>query len=65
MKYGRPAILDDLCVVHIWHEISKTNYKQLEENKNIYNHILKENGIKNFHTGRILYNESDVIEFEV
>jgi len=63
LKYHRPVILNNICVIHIWHNIKDHNYKQLNENKKIYDSLLKKHGIDNFHIGRLLYNESNVIEF--
>lgn len=63
MKYGKPAILEELCVIHVWHEIAKEKYEQLEKNKKIFDRLLKENRIEKFHIGRILYNKDDVVEF--
>ena len=63
MQYGRPALLNNISVVHIWHRISKDNYNQLSENKTMFDQILRKNGIKCFHVGRLLYDEDHVIDY--
>ena len=63
IQYGRPALLNNISVVHIWHKISKDNYNQLSENKTIFDQILRKNGIKCFHVGRLLYDEDHVIDY--
>ena len=63
MKYGRPLILNEISVVHIWHEINKKNYLELIENKKKFDLLLKKHGVKVFHVGRILYKEDNVIEW--
>lgn len=63
LKYGRPALLNGISVVHIWHRISEKNYRELEKNRKLYNVLLQDNGIRIFHVGRLLYNEPDVIEY--
>ena len=64
MKYQRPVLLNEICVIHIWHRIKEQNYVQLSENRKIYDNLLKKYGVKKFHTGRLLYNENKVVEFE-
>lgn len=63
MKYGRPLILNGISVIHVWHEINKKNYLELNANKNKFDLLLKNNGVKIFHVGRILYEEENVIEW--
>lgn len=50
-------------MVHVWHTIGKEDYVNLSNNKLVYNEKLRQYGIKVFHTGRLLYNEDDVIEY--
>lgn len=45
------------------HRISKDNYNQLSENKTMFDQILRKNGIKCFHVGRLLYDEDHVIDY--
>lgn len=56
-------MLDNIEVVHVWHTIGKEDYVNLSNNKLVYNEKLRQYGIKVFHTGRLLYNEDDVIEY--
>jgi glycosyltransferase involved in cell wall biosynthesis len=64
MKFGRPLILKELSVVHVWHNIKEKNYIELEANKKKFEDILNKNKVKVFHVGRILYEEDDVIEWK-
>lgn len=63
MRYGRPLVLKDLSVVHVWHNIKEKNYLELEANKKKFEAILADNNVKVFHVGRILYEEDNVIEW--
>lgn len=63
IEEGAPLVLDNIEVVHVWHKIGKEDYENLSKNKLVYNEKLKQYGIKVFHTGRLLYNEADVIEY--
>ena len=62
INYGLPKILHEIEVIHISHPIKKTNYAELEKNKLIFNEKLKKYGIKIFHIGRLMYEESDILE---
>lgn len=62
LKYGRPKVLSEIKVVHISHLIKETNYIELEKNKLIFEQKLKQQGIKMFHVGRLMYEEEDVLE---
>lgn len=64
IKFGRPLILKELSVVHVWHNIKEKNYIELEANKKKFEDILNKNKVKVFHVGRILYEEDDVIEWK-
>ena len=63
LNYGKPALLNDISVVHIWHQISPQNYRQMTKNKEIFNEKLRQLGIKTFHVGRLLYDEEKIIEY--
>ncbi len=63
IEEGSPFLLDNIEVVHVWHTIGKEDYVNLSNNKLVYNEKLRQYGIKVFHTGRLLYNEDDVIEY--
>lgn len=63
LNFGRPVLLNDISVIHIWHEINLNNYNQLYENQKRFQMLLREKNIECFHMGRILYNEKDVLEF--
>ena len=63
IEEGAPLVLNNIEVVHVWHKIGKEDYENLSKNKLVYNEKLKQYGIKVFHTGRLLYNEADVIEY--
>ena len=63
MKYGNPVILNDITVYHIWHEIFQHNYTELEKNNSIFQKELSSNNIKEFHIGRLLYNEGNIVEY--
>lgn len=63
MKYGNPFLMNDIQVYHIWHEISENNYVQLENNTKAYKEMLKQYNIREFHIGRLLYNENNIIEY--
>lgn len=62
LKYGLPKILQKIEVAHISHPIKETNYIELEKNKLIFDKKLKKYGIKVFHIGRLMYEESDILE---
>lgn len=63
LNFGRPVLLTDISVVHIWHKISNDNYTELEHNRIKFNELLKKLGVSSFHVGRLLYDEDNVIEF--
>lgn len=63
INYGRPALLNEITVVHVWHKISENSYAQQENNRRQFQAMLIDNGIVAFHVGRLLYNESEVIEY--
>lgn len=63
ITYGRPALLNEISVVHIWHKIGESSYAQQENNRRQFQARLTKNGVAVFHVGRLLYNESDVIEY--
>jgi glycosyltransferase involved in cell wall biosynthesis len=63
LKFGEPVRLDDIHVIHIWHEIQSDYYVQLNENKRIFNSVLKKQGIKSFHIGSLLYGDGVIIEY--
>lgn len=63
LRYGRPAILKQITVAHVWHRILDINYEQLERNSCIYKEKLKDLGITFFHVGRLMYEEKDIIEY--
>lgn len=62
INYGLPKILHEIEVVHISHPIKRSNYNELEKNKLIFDEKLKKYGIKVFHIGRLMYEESDILE---
>ena len=61
--YGRPTLLTEIEVVHITHRISKANLNELSLNRQKFDYYLKSKGIKEFHVGRLLYCEPNVIEY--
>lgn len=61
--YGRPVLLTEIVVVHINHRISKANLYELSMNRQKFYNYLKAKGIKEFHVGRLLYCEPNVIEY--
>lgn len=61
--YGRPVLLSDIAVVHINHQISKGNFFELSRNRKKFYEFLKSRGIKEFHVGRLLYCEPNVIDY--
>lgn len=63
VAYGRPMLLSDIAVVHINHQISKENYSELSRNRNMFYNYLNSKGIKEFHVGRLLYCEPNVIDY--
>lgn len=63
LKSGRPQILKDISVIHVWHRISEHNYNQLNNNKLLYDQKLAQHKIKCFHIGRLMYGENPVIDY--
>ncbi|WP_302759817.1 glycosyltransferase family 2 protein [Blautia sp.] len=62
LMYGRPKVMDQITVIHIWHAINEKNYVQLEMNRILYEKTIKELGIKCFHVGRLMYEEEGIID---
>lgn len=61
---GVPLRLDSISVLHIWHEIKETNLEELKENKLILKRKYQQMHIKEFHIGRLLYEENtEIIEY--
>jgi glycosyltransferase involved in cell wall biosynthesis len=60
LKFGKPILLSNIEVIHISHLLNEINYNELNANREKLSEILKTKGIKEFHTGRLMYDEDDV-----
>ena len=60
--FGVPALLSNIEAVHIHHKISPKDIERQDHNRNKLEKILHSDGVKIFHTGRLLYGEENVIE---
>lgn len=62
LNFGRPILLNKIEIIHIYHKLHSKNYIELDKNKKILDDVLKYRGIKNFHVGRLMYNEKNIYE---
>lgn len=61
-NFGRPVLLNRIDIIHIYHKLCEENYIELDKNRKILDDILKNRGIKEFHVGKLMYNEKDIYE---
>jgi len=64
MEYGRPVLLRDIDILHIWHPLKTTNYLELEQNQRRFRAVLDQHSVKIFHIGRLLYGEETVLDYQ-
>lgn len=63
LHFGRPVLLSTIEIVHIWHRLNLNNYDQMKYNQEKFNNRNVKQKIRCFHSGRLLYNEKNVIEW--
>lgn len=63
IAYGKPCLLSDINILHIFHEIGESDYSNLKKNRALLKDELRKQGVKEFHIGRLMYGEEDVIEY--
>ena len=55
--------MDNISIIHVWHEIKENNFEELKNNRIKFQKKLESLSIKNFHSGALLYNEKEVLEY--